>query len=159
MARLARSDRSSYRSVLGQAELTPTVTRLAVEASPTFHVGPLGVQPIVRVGWGRRLPLQYRFQLGGADGFPGLHIGELRGNREAMAGAAITIPLKGVVVLVAEGATGRSASGGPLLDSHGWIGGARAGIGADTPIGPIRFDYGFASGGREARRVRLGRWF
>ena len=159
MAQVARTDRSSQRSVLAQAEVTPTVARLAVEASPTFHVGPLGVRPIVRVGWGRRLPLQYRFPLGGTDGFPGLHIGEFRGNREAMAGAAVTIPLRGAVVLVAEGAAGRSASGGPLLGSDGWIAGARAGIGADTPIGPMRFDYGFASGGREALRVRLGRWF
>ena len=159
MAQVAHYDRSSERSVLAQAELTPTVTRLAVGASPAFRIGLLGVRPIVRGGWGRRLPLQYRFQLGGTDGFPGLHIGQLRGDREAMAGAEFTIPLKGAVVVVAEGAAGRSASGGPLLDSDGWIAGVRAGIGADTPIGPMRFDYGVASGGREALRVRLGRWF
>lgn len=159
MLRLTRSDRSANRSVLGEVEITPTVARAAVDASPAFGLGPLDVQPIVRMGWGRRLPLQYQFQLGGTEGFPGLHIGELRGNREAMAGLAVTIPLKGAVVFVAEGALGRSASGGPLLDSDGWIAGARAGVGADTPIGPMRFDYGFASGGREALRVRLGRWF
>jgi len=159
MAQVTRSDRSSNRSFLAQAELTPTVTRLVAEASPSFHAGPLGLQPILRIGWGRRLPLQYRFQLGGTDGFPGLHIGELRGDREAMAGAAVTIALKGAVVLVVEGAAGRSASGGALLNSSGWIAGGRAGIGADTPIGPMRFDYGFASGGRQALRVRLGRWF
>jgi hypothetical protein len=159
MAQVAHTDRSSRQSVFGQAELTPTVARVAVEASPSIHFGLFDVRPVVRIGWGRRLPLQYRFQLGGTDGFPGLHIGELRGSREAMAGVAFTIPLKGAVVLVAEGAAGRSASGGPLLDSEGWIAGARAGIGADTPIGPMRFDYGFASGGREALRVRLGRWF
>jgi outer membrane protein assembly factor BamA len=159
MAQVARYDRSSERSVLTQAEHTPTVTRLVVEAAPAFRIGWLGVRPIVRAGWGRRLPLQYRFQLGGTDGFPGVHIGELRGDREAMAGVALTIPLKGAVVLVAEGATGRSTSGGPFLDSNGWIVGARAGIGANTPIGPMRFDYGLASGGREALRVRLGRWF
>jgi hypothetical protein len=159
MLRLTRSDRSANRSVLGEVEVTPTVARAALDASPAFGLGPLDVQPIVRMGWGRRLPLQYQFQLGGTEGFPGLHIGELRGNREAMAGLAVTIPLKGAVVFVAEGAVGRSASGGPLLDSDGWIAGARAGVGADTPIGPMRFDYGFASGGREALRVRLGRWF
>jgi NTE family protein len=159
MIRLTRSDRSAIRSVLSELEITPTVTRVAMELSPTLPVGAFGVQPIVRLGWGRRLPLQYQFQLGGTDGFPGMHIGELRGNREAMAGVVLTIPIHGAVVLLAEGAAGRSASGGPLLDGNGWIAGLRAGIGADTPIGPMRFDYGFASGGREALRVRLGRWF
>ena len=115
MLRLTRSDRSANRSVLGEVEVTPTMARAALDASPAFGLGPLDVQPIVRMGWGRRLPLQYQFQLGGTEGFPGLHIGELRGNREAMAGLAVTIPLKGAVVFVAEGAVGRSASGGPLL--------------------------------------------
>ncbi len=159
VARLTRSDRSAHRSLLGEVELSPTVVRALLDASPTLHLGPMDVQPTVRIGWGRRLPLQYEFQLGGTDGFPGLHIGELRGNREAMAAAAITIPLKGAVVLVTEGAAGRSANGGPLVDSEGWIVGARAGVGAETPIGPMRFEYGFASGGREALSVRLGRWF
>jgi outer membrane translocation and assembly module TamA len=76
-----------------------------------------------------------------------------------MAGIVVTVAVKGPLVITAEAAAGRSASDGPLLDSAGWIAGGRAGIGADTPIGPVRVDYGRASGGREALRVRLGRWF
>jgi len=156
---ITQADHSANRGLLASVEITPTLQRVAVDASPEFRAGPLGLRPIVRIGWGRRLPLQYSFPLGGTDGFPGMHIGELRGNREAMGGAELTVQLKGAVVLVLEGATGRAATGGPLLDSDGWVAGARAGVGADTPIGPMRVDYGFASGNRHALRVRLGRWF
>jgi NTE family protein len=157
--RIAQLDRSAARSVLAEAELSPTVKRVAFVASPSIRAGPVGLQPTIRLGWGERLPLQYTFALGGSDGFPGAHIGEVRGDREAMAGIAVTVAVKGPLVITAEAAAGRSASGGPLLDSAGWIAGGRAGIGADTPIGPVRVDYGRASGGREALRVRLGRWF
>jgi outer membrane translocation and assembly module TamA len=46
-----------------------------------------------------------------------------------------------------------------VVDSDSWIVGARAGLGAETPVGPVRFEYGVASGGRGAVFVRLGRWF
>jgi NTE family protein len=159
MLQITQADHAANRGLLASVEITPTLQRIAVDASPEFRAGPLGLRPIVRIGWGRRLPLQYSFPLGGTDGFPGMHIGELRGNREAMAGAGLTVQLKGAVVLAMEGAAGRVATGGPLLDSGGWVAGARAGVGADTPIGPMRVDYGFASGNRHALRVRLGRWF
>lgn len=157
--RVTRVDQSAARTVLAEAELSPTVKRAALAISPSVRAGPVSFRPLVRLGWGRRLPLQYTFALGGSDGFPGAHIGELRGDREAMAGLALTMAVKGPLVVTAEAAAGRSALGGPLLDSKGWIAGGRAGIGADTPIGPVRFDYGLASGGRSALRVRLGRWF
>jgi hypothetical protein len=159
LLQLSHADRATSTTVLGAVELTPTLQRATLAASPTFHAGPLGLQPLVRLGWGRRLPLQYSFALGGADGFPGLHIGELRGTREVMLGAALSLPIKGAVALVVEGGAGRVATTGGLLDSEGWLGGVRAGIGADTPIGPMRVDYGVASGNRTALRVRLGRWF
>jgi NTE family protein len=159
LLRVERSDRSAARSVLAETQITPTVQRVVFTASPSVRVGAVGLQPILRLGWGRRLPLQYTFALGGTDGFPGAHIGEVRGDREAMAGISVTVAVKGPLVLTAEAAAGRSATGGPLLDSDGWMAGGRAGIGADTPIGPVRVDYGRATGGREALRVRLGRWF
>jgi hypothetical protein len=76
-----------------------------------------------------------------------------------MLGLLITYSLKGPFVGRVELATGRSALGGPAVDSDGWIAGVRAGVGADTPVGPVRFEYGVASGGRGAVFVRLGRWF
>jgi hypothetical protein len=53
---------------------------------------------------------------------------------------------------------GRVAVGGGLLDEGGWHTGIRGGVGADTPVGPVRVEMGF-TGGREALFVRLGRWF
>jgi predicted acylesterase/phospholipase RssA len=127
--------------------------------APLFRAGAFSIRPYARAGWGRGLPIQYTFALGGTEGFPGVHLGELRGDREAMAGIAMSFRIAGPLIVLAEGATGRSANGGALLGAEGWIAGARGGVGADTPVGPMRIEYGFASGGRDALLVRLGRWF
>ncbi len=71
----------------------------------------------------------------------------------------LATPIKGPLLARVELAGGRAASGGPFLDSDGWLAGVRAGIGADTPLGPVRFEYGAATGGRDALFVRMGRWF
>ena len=39
------------------------------------------------------------------------------------------------------------------------VGGVRAGLGAETPVGPVRFEYGYGTEDRGAVYVRLGRWF
>ena len=117
------------------------------------------MRPRLRFGWGERLPIQATFPLGGDDGFPGLHIGERRGDREALADLLLTYAITGPFVVRLELATGRSARGGPLVNSEGWVAGVRAGMGAETPVGPVRFDYGVSTGGREAVFIRLGRWF
>jgi outer membrane translocation and assembly module TamA len=39
-----------------------------------------------------------------------------------------------------------------------WLFGARVGIGADSPIGPIRLQYGLSATGRRQWFARLGRW-
>ena len=127
--------------------------------APSFRAGGFNFRPYARAGWGRGLPVQYTFPLGGTEGFPGLHLGELRGDREAVAGIETTFRIGGPLVLLGEVATGRSANGGALLDGDGWIAGVRVGVGADTPVGPMRIEYGVASGGRDALMVRLGRWF
>jgi hypothetical protein len=48
--------------------------------------------------------------------------------------------------------------GGELLDGR-WLTGLRAGLGADTPLGPVRVEYGFSGKDRRAALVRIGRWF
>src|SRR4051812_26349761 len=133
--------------------------RLAMDGGVTVGLGPLRVQPSVRWGWGEHLPLQATLPLGGDEGFPGLHIGELRGDRESMARLLLTYTIRRPFVARAELASGRSATGGPALTTSGWIFGGRIGLGADTPVGPVRFEYGVASGGRDAFFVRLGQWF
>ncbi|MEA2722808.1 MAG: hypothetical protein QOH59_579 [Gemmatimonadales bacterium] len=133
--------------------------RAAFDGEFSLKTGALRLAPRLRAGWGERLPLQGTFPLGGEDGFPGLHIGERRGDRELVLSTLLTYALKGPFVGRIELAAGRSAFGGGLLASDGWLAGVRAGLGAETPVGPLRFEYGLTHGGREAVFVRLGRWF
>ena len=133
--------------------------RVELELQPSFGVGALRLQPRLRLGYGDSLPPHLTFPLGGEDAFPGLRYGERRGDREAMGALLLSHPLRGPVVLRIEGAVGRIGAGGPLLDRNRWVAGVRAGLGAETPVGPVRFEYGVASDGREAVFVRLGQWF
>jgi NTE family protein len=133
--------------------------RAAFDGEVAIKAGAFRVAPRLRLGWGERLPLQANFPLGGEDGFPGLHIGERRGDRELVLSALVTYVLKGPFVGRIELAAGRSAFGGDFLASDGWLAGVRAGLGAETPVGPVRFEYGLTHAGREAVFVRLGRWF
>jgi predicted acylesterase/phospholipase RssA len=119
----------------------------------------VGVTPWLRYGWGTELPPDRGFVLGGHDGFPGLHIGERRGNREAFGGLLVTVRAFGPIALRLQGAVGETAIDGPALPKGRWQLGGRAGLGLETPIGPIRLEYGVARGGRREFFVRLGDWF
>jgi NTE family protein len=157
--RVIRATPGVGREVRVEATWTGIYRRAALEAETTTHLGVVQLTPRLRLGWGDRLPLHLAFPLGGDEGFPGLHIGERRGNREAMAGAAISMPLLAPGLARFELAVGRTASAGGLLGSGGWVGGVRAGLAAETPVGPVRFEYGYGTEDRGAVYVRLGRWF
>jgi NTE family protein len=158
-AKLSLAARSVDREADAELAWTHRYRRLSVEVDPTLRLGRVRVHPRLRVGWGEDLPLQLTFPLGGGDGFPGLHLGERRGDREAMAALQLAHPIVGPVLVQVEGAIGRTALGGSLLGGDAWMTGLRGGIGAETPVGPVRFEYGIANGGRSAAFVRLGRWF
>lgn len=130
-----------------------------VELGMRLGNGRLVMEPGVRFGIGRRLPVQTAFELGGPGGFPGLQVGERRGDREFVAQLQGSWQLRGPLALRLLVAAGRSATGGSLFESTGWLAGLRAGAGATTPIGPVSFEYGFASNGRRAAFIRVGRWF
>ena len=138
---------------------TGVYQKAAAQFTGSLRRGRFQILPRLRLGWGDGLPLQSEFALGGEDGFPGLHLGERRGNREALLGLMLTYDLTGPFVARMELVTGRVGNGGSLVQSAGWLTGARAGVGAHTPIGPVRVEYGVASTGRGAVFVRLGRWF
>jgi NTE family protein len=156
---VSRATRATGKVVDGSILLAGAYRRISLDGETSLRVGPIRMRPRLRLGWGERLPIQATFPLGGDDGFPGLHIGERRGDREALADVLLTYAIKGPFVARVELAAGRSAGGGPLVNSDGWLAGARAGIGAETPVGPVRFEYGVSTGGREAVFIRLGRWF
>lgn len=150
----------SAEGVQAEAFLSSAYTRVAVAASTRLRLSPrLALLPSVRYGWGRHLPLPASFMLGGYDGFPGLHIGERRGDREAYGALTATMALVGPVEWRLTGALGRTATGGSALPGGRWEFGGRTGLGVLTPIGSIRVEYGRARGGRDAMFVRLGEWF
>ncbi len=159
VARMTRASRSRGRVALAELIFTGVYSRIALEGAFVGKMGPLRVIPRFRLGWGEDLPLQATFPLGGYEGFPGLHIGERRGDRELMAGARLAFPIKRPLQGSVELATGRNAFGGGLLDDDGWVGGARVGIGAETPVGPVRLEYGYSTEERGAVVVRLGVWY
>jgi predicted acylesterase/phospholipase RssA len=138
---------------------TGVYQRAALQFNGSLRHGRVQVLPRLRLGWGNEMPLQSEFALGGEDGFPGLHLGERRGDREALLGLMLTHDLAGPFVARIELVTGRTGRGGSVIQSAGWLTGVRAGLGAHTPVGPVRVEYGVASTGRGAVFVRLGRWF
>jgi predicted acylesterase/phospholipase RssA len=158
-ARVTKVTRSGGQLLQAEVMLTGIYRRAALDVEAPLADGGLRLRPRVRLGWGERLPLQATFPLGGDDGFPGLHLGERRGDREALASLLLTYALKGPFVGRLELAAGRSSLGGRLVDTQQWLAGARLGVGAETPVGPVRFEYGVTSSGRGAVFVRLGRWF
>jgi NTE family protein len=157
--RISRESKAGIRQAEASFGWTGLYHRAALDGELYNRIGPIRLRPRVRLGWGEDLPLQATFPLGGDDGFPGLHIGELRGDREVFVDLLLTYPLKAPFVGRLEAAAGRSATGGDLIAGDGWVGGARIGLGAETPVGPVRFEYGLATEGRSAFFVRLGRWF
>jgi outer membrane protein assembly factor BamA len=117
------------------------------------------MMPSVRAGWGDNLPLELTFPLGGTDGFPGLEVGRIRGDRELSAKLGFALRVAGPVDLRLEGAAGQAQFGGSLFGAGPWEYGGRIGLGAATPVGPVRVDYGIARTGEDGFFIRLGEWF
>lgn len=134
--------------------------RLAtVEVRNRTKVGTVRIEPRIRLGIGEELPVALTIPLGGEDGFPGLHLGERRGDREAFFSLALSRAVAGPLRIRVLGAVGRTAFAGGLFSRGGWLVGTRVGVGSDTPLGPVRVEYGWNDAGREALFLRVGRWF
>jgi NTE family protein len=144
----------------GEGVLTNAYRRVELEARKAIGLGArIRVTPSLQFGWGDHLPLQRTFPLGGMDGFPGLNIGELRGDREVLARVLVTRRTVGPIEVRLTAESGRTAFGGLTLPRGHWQAGGRLGLGAETPIGPIRLEYGIARGGRNGFFLRVGEWF
>ena len=141
------------------AQWTSVFSKATADVTWPLLIGVLRVTPRLRYGWGDRLPSQLSYALGGDEGFPGLHIGERRGDREAYASTLFSYRVLGPLLVRLELAAGATAVGGDLVPRRGWIAGARSGVGVDTPVGPIRAEYGYNSLHRGTVFIRVGRWF
>jgi NTE family protein len=140
----------------GEAAVATGYARVQVEARRLVRAGGFGITTELRYGAGRELPLQLTFPLGGYEGFPGLHIEERRGNREAMARVTAVHRLVRPWDIRIQGAVGQvDDTDGPL--PHGrWLVGGRVGLGLDTPLGLVRIEYGRNSADRDRFFVRIG---
>ena len=136
-----------------------TFQRVGIATSYLVKLGEWSVTPTARIGWGEDLPLQDQFPLGGTLGFPGLATEQLRGDREVFGGLAVSHPISGFLRWEVLAAVGRSANGGDLFVGSDWLGGARAGLAAETPIGNVQAAYGLTTTGIDNVFVRIGRWF
>jgi predicted acylesterase/phospholipase RssA len=143
----------------GDAAVTSKYRYGLAELATVVRLGRLSLAPALRVGAGRRLPPQLTFEFGGEVGFPGLAIGERRGDRELVGQLQTSFVVRGPLAVRLLLSAGRSAEGGGLFERSHWLGGARAGLGAGTPFGPMLFEYGLATNGKAAAFVRVGRWF
>ncbi|MGB7213119.1 MAG: patatin-like phospholipase family protein [Gemmatimonadales bacterium] len=157
--RVLRSDPESDSRVDLSLEWADQYRRASFEWQEPIHWGRVTLTPGLRAGIGDSLPLQLTFPLGGDDGFPGLHIYELRGDRELFGSMTIAIPIAGSLELRAQGATGQVAFGNAGMALDGWHVGGRIGLGISTPLGPARLEYGVTRGFRNQVVLRVGRWF
>lgn len=157
--RVTAATRQQGRVLLAEVNWTGMYQRAAFDGMLTSKIGVVRVVPRLQLGWGSGLPLQLGFPLGGDEGFPGYHIGERRGDRVVMGSLQFVVPIKGPLLGRLELATGSTGAESPRFPGSGWTAGVRAGLGAETPVGPVRFEYGVALHGRNAFLVRVGRWF
>lgn len=154
-----------------QAALAGRYDRVELEAGRSIDVARLTVRPRARVAWGQRLPVQLTFPLGGNDGFAGLRRDELRGDRELFAAMLLSYRLTGPLLVRAELMAGEiaylpytrkdyyAAPPTVVVPEADRLIGARAGFGLETPVGPVRLEYGVNSRRRHTAFIRLGRWF
>jgi NTE family protein len=159
VVRVTGASRQRGRVLQAEAAWTGIYRRVAFEGMLQSRVGGVRIAPRVRLGWGEGLPLQLGFPLGGDDGFPGYHLGERRGDREAMLGVLMTVPVWGPLLARLELAAGGTGAEDRRFVDAGLTAGVRLGVGAETPVGPVRLEYGLGLRGRDALFVRLGRWF
>ena len=143
----------------GELVWSSSFQRAAIATSYDIAIGKLTLTPAARVGWGQDLPLQDQFPLGGTAGFPGLATEQLRGDREVFGGLGLSHPIRGPLRWEVLLAAGRSANGGDLFADTDWLGGGRAGVAVETPIGNVQAAYGITTTGIDNVYVRIGRWF
>jgi NTE family protein len=150
--------------------------RAAVETRWTAALGRVMLEHRLRLGAASTPPVAHTFALGGEEGFPGFHLGEHRGDREAFTSLAISRPLIGQLRFKVTGAIGRAVfvsgsldsalalSRGVVVRDHlfgggAWQAGVRVGLESPTPLGPVRVEYGWNNADRGALLLRVGKWF
>jgi hypothetical protein len=126
--------------------------------------------PSLRIGAGNNLPAQETFFLGGFAGFPGYRIYEARGVLENSISLLFKYHLGGGLFLTAETVGGGIFDEDPIraksqhfdYTEGGLTGrlvdGDRYGLELETLLGPIRFQLGHNTSGRQQATLTIGSW-
>ncbi len=144
--------------VLLDASWTSSYSRAFLQVQLPWSTPRYGVRSLFRAGVGSDLPLQLTFALGGSAGFPGIEPSELRGSNELSGQAEFWYRVIGPLEAQLDVGGGSMSEEGDF-GGDSWLGGVRVGLGAKTPLGPVKVGYGWATGGRDALMVRVFRWF
>jgi len=170
MARAARwfavpavgPDLSAVPTITSEVLWLDRYRRADAVADLRFQRGEFVLRPRAVLGWGRDLPLDAQFVLGGERGFPGLRTGERRGDRVASLSVAVLRSIAGPFYLrVASGAGYTTLEHtrpfeGMTQMGRGWVQGVELGIASDTPFGSFTIGAGVATTDRPVFKVSLG---
>jgi len=159
LARLTSGPYYRVSRLAADVDLNAVFRRVEGDARRRFTMGSFGLTPQLSLGWGDSLPVARTFQLGGSAGFPGYHIGELRGDRMTFVQLAIDRSLMGPVGGRVRAATGQVATGGSAIPQGEWEFGFGVGLTASSPVGPLVLEYGISVGGSDRWLLRVGEWF
>ena len=157
-ARAIRASRTRGRVVRAEASWTGVYRRARVEAELLGQFGVVRLLPRVMLGWGRASRFTSPSRWVETTGSPVFTSASAAATGRRCSDSGFMAPLKGPLLARVEFAGGRTAFGGSLFGDDGWVGGIRAGLGADTPVGMVRFEYGYSTEDRGAVFVRLGDW-
>ena len=143
-----------------EAEWTSRYWRAAWAAGLGADIGRAHVAGSARFGAASyRTPPVALFRLGGDEGFAGLRIGERLGYSEISGTVDAGYPLLGPLRAHVTAMGGQTSADADRPLRGAWLAGIRAGIGAETPIGPVRVQYGVNTERRSQWYLRLGWWF
>ena len=158
--RVAHAHPHAAASLQADLEWTDRYAIARVHAGTRHGAGRLVVSTTLHAGVASDgAPLTALFTLGDKLGFAGLHIGERIGSSELFGAVEAGYPFLGPLRAVASVMTGQTSDDHRRPISGEWLLGARAGLGAETPIGPVRVQYGVNTDARSAWFLRLGLWF
>ena len=155
-------DVSAVPTIAGEALWLDRYRRADATADLRFQRGELVLRPRADIGWGRDLPLDAQFVLGGTHGFPGLRTGERRGDRVVSASIAALRNAYGPFYVQVEAGAGYTALehsrpfDGIALMGRGWVQGVEMGLSSDTPFGSFFIGAGVATTDRPIFKVSLG---
>jgi NTE family protein len=119
--------------------------------------------PAVRFGFGKDLPDQETFSLGGDDGFAGYRRYEVRGTFENTTTFMFKSALFGPVSLTASSEDGvirdaDSVRSNITRPPKNFVDGNRYGIEIETVLGPMRIEVGHNTVGRQQASFSIGSW-